>query len=87
MSTEKQCQLMIERLSEKIKKLREEFYDRIAKKKKWQKNLRDLKWEAKVQKKYGKKAAKPYPIETMAAKINRKATKKKVVKKLYRPNR
>ena len=91
MATEQQCQLMIERLGFKIKRLQGEISDRIAKKKKWQETLRDLKWirihPIVFQGKVTKKAAKPYPdridraIETMAEKILKKATKKVVKKK------
>jgi len=90
MATEKSLRYLIGQRAEKIKRLKNELQTTITLKKISEGELRELRWEAKDFKKVAKSYQHPdridKAIETMAAKINRKATKKKVIKKLYRPN-
>ena len=88
MATEKGLKRLIFLYTGKIKRLQDEIQTTIARNKIVKEQLRDLKWIRIHPSVFqGKKAAKPYPdkidkaIETMAAKILKKATKKTVKKK------
>ena len=92
MATEKGLKRIIFLYAGKIKRLRGEIEDTIARKKDAEADLRDIKWDMKLSKKAVKKETIPprgpcmpddLTIEFLGKK---KATKKKVVKKLYRPN-
>jgi len=76
----------------KIKRLQQDVADTIARKKDAEADLRTIRWDVKLSKKAVKKETIPprgpcmpddLTIEFLGKK---KATKKKVVKKLYRPN-
>ena len=90
--TEKSLKYLISQHAKKIKGLRAELADRIAWKKEAEAELRTIKWDVKLSKKAVKKETIPprgpcMPADpTIGFLGKKKATKKKVVKKLYRPN-
>jgi len=83
--TEKSLKYLISQHIKRIKGLRAELADRIAWKKEAEADLRTIRWDVKL----SKKAVKKTPDFNTAIPTygkDGKATKKKVVKKLYRPN-